>query len=137
MQRLVVAAMIFASFACTEGKAEDGSAKPAAATDEATTPTPQAAEVAKVAAGGKVTVKVDGSGYHPAEIHAPANARITLAFTRPDAQNCGETLVMKSLGIEKDLPVGQTVEVTITTPASGEVGFACGMDMYKGKVVVR
>jgi plastocyanin domain-containing protein len=127
MQRLVVVALIVASFACKEGKAED----------KATTPTPEAAEVAKVAAGAKVEVEVDGSGYHPAEIHAPANARITLAFTRADANNCGETLVVKSLGIEKDLPVGQTVEVAITTPASGEVGFACGMDMYKGKVVVR
>lgn len=126
MHRLALVALIFVSFACTEGKADAGLAKS----------TPEAAELAKVAAGGRVEVKVDGEGYHPAQIQAPANAKITLAFRRADANNCGEELVIASLGVKKDLPVGETVEVVITTPASGEVGFACGMNMYEGKVVV-
>jgi plastocyanin domain-containing protein len=137
MQRLVVVALILASFACTEGKADDGSAKSAKSTDEASESKQEVANPTKVAAGGKVRIEVDGEGYHPAEIQAPPNARITLAFHRADNKNCGETLVIESLKIEKDLPVGQTVEIAITTPASGEVGFACGMNMYKGKVVVR
>jgi plastocyanin domain-containing protein len=136
MRRLALLAVTLVSFACTEGKAEDSPAKSAGPIDEATASTPEAAEAASVRAGGRIEVKVDGEGYHPAEIQAPANAEITLAFRRADAKNCGETLVIESLGIEKDLPAGQTVEVAITTPASGTVGFACGMNMYKGKVVV-
>lgn len=137
MHRLVVSALIFVCFACTEGKAEDASAKTGATEDKATQANATAAAPAKVEAGGRVEVKVDGEGYHPAEIIAPANATITLAFRRADAKNCGEELVIESLGIEKELPVGETVAIEITTPASGEVGFACGMNMYKGKVVVR
>ena len=79
---------------------------------------------------------VDGKGYHPAEIQAPPNAAITIAFERPDDKNCGEQVVFPSLAITKDLPVGKSVTVAITTPASGEVAFTCGMAMYEGKIVV-
>jgi len=34
-----------------------------------------------------------------------------------------------------DLPKGTPVEVAVTVPATGEVGFACGMDMFHGAVV--
>jgi len=34
-----------------------------------------------------------------------------------------------------DLPKGAPVDVPVTVPASGELGFACGMDMFRGKVV--
>ncbi len=134
---LVSFSLIFAGSACNSGKAEDSPAKPTTPSDD--TPSDEATKsaVAKVEAGGRIEVLVDGKGYHPAEIQAPANAAITLAFKRVDEQNCGEELVIASLAMKKDLPVGQVVEVAITTPASGEVGFACGMDMYRGKVVVR
>jgi Cupredoxin-like domain len=138
MRRLLVLAsflaLIVAASACDSAKLEDGAAKPSKPTDEATKPSDEAAT--RVEAGGRVEVEVDGQGYHPAEIQAPANAEITLAFKRVDEQNCGEELVIESLAIKKDLPVGKVVEVAITTPATGEVGFACGMNMYKGKVVV-
>ncbi|MFV8754667.1 cupredoxin domain-containing protein [Nannocystaceae bacterium ST9] len=144
MRRLFVLAsfalitVIVAASACDSANAKDSAAKPSTPSDEATKPSDEATKsgVAKVEAGGRIDVKVDGQGYHPAEIQAPANAKITLAFKRVDEQNCGETLVIESLAIKKDLPVGKVVEVAITTPAAGEVGFACGMDMYKGKVVV-
>jgi plastocyanin domain-containing protein len=118
--------------ACNDGKLDNSPPQKASAE-----PTKPATPSASVEAGGTIEVKVDGQGYHPAEIHAPANAAITLAFVRADEQNCGEELVFAGLGIEKDLPAGERVEVAITTPASGEVGFACGMNMYEGKVVVR
>ena len=34
-----------------------------------------------------------------------------------------------------DLPLNKPVEVAVTVPATGEVGFACGMDMFHGTVV--
>ena len=33
--------------------------------------------------------------------------------------------------------VGESVLVEVKAPESGEISFACGMDMYKGKVVVQ
>lgn len=93
------------------------------------------AEVAEVEAGGRVEITVDGGGYHPAEIKAPPNSKVTLAFTRPDEKNCGGKLVIAAMELEKDLPVGESVEIEVEVPESGELGFACGMNMYKGKVV--
>ena len=34
-----------------------------------------------------------------------------------------------------DLPMNTPVEVPVTVPQTGEVGFACGMDMFHGVVV--
>lgn len=90
---------------------------------------------AEVEAGGKVEVLVDAKGYHPAEITAPGKSKITLAFKRTTDQGCGQELVVESMDVKKELPLNEVVEVEVEVPESGEVGFACGMNMYKGKVV--
>nr|WP_255216800.1 cupredoxin domain-containing protein [Pseudenhygromyxa sp. WMMC2535] len=46
-------------------------------------------------------------------------------------------MVIADMDVKKDLRVGETVEIEVEVPESGELGFACGMDMYKGKVVAR
>jgi hypothetical protein len=94
-----------------------------------------AAEVADVDAGARVEVSVDGTGYHPAEIKAPAKSKVTLAFKRTTDQGCGQKLVIADMELEKDLPLDEAVEIEVEVPETGELGFACGMNMYKGKVV--
>jgi hypothetical protein len=108
---------------------DHGDAKPA----EAKRNEPK--EAAEVAADGRVDISVDASGYHPATISAPAKSKITLAFKRTTEAGCGQQLVMKSLDISKELPLDEVVEIEVEVPETGELGFACGMDMYKGKVV--
>ena len=76
-------------------------------------------------------------GYDPAEIEAKAGQPIKLAFFRPNDANCGSEVVFPDLGIRKALPPGQTVVVEITPQKSGPLGFACGMNMLKGKLIVR
>lgn len=93
------------------------------------------AEVATVEAGGKAEIEVDAGGYHPAEIQAPPKSKVTLAFTRTTEAGCGQELVIASMDVKKDLPLNETVEIEVEVPESGELGFACGMNMYKGKVV--
>ena len=61
---------------------------------------------------------------------------VKLEFFREDEENCGEELVFPKLNIKKNLPVGETVSVEFTSQESGEIGFTCGMDMLRGKVVV-
>jgi hypothetical protein len=89
----------------------------------------------EVAADGKIDIEVDAAGYHPATISAPAKATITLAFKRTTESGCGNELVIAALDIKKDLPVGEVVEIPVEVPESGELKFACGMDMYRGKVI--
>ena len=81
-------------------------------------------------------IEVDARGYHPDRVEARAGEPVTLVFTRTTEAGCGEELVIASQDIRRDLPVGEAVEVTFT-PEVGEVTFACGMEMYRGAVVVR
>lgn len=93
------------------------------------------AETAEAVADGRVDISVDASGYHPETISAPAKAKITLAFTRTTESGCGQKLVIEALDISKDLPLDEVVEIEVEVPETGELGFACGMNMYKGKVI--
>lgn len=81
-------------------------------------------------------IEVDARGYHPDRVEARAGEPLTLVFTRTTDEGCGQELVIADQGIERDLPLNEPVEVTFT-PEAGEVTFACGMDMYRGTVVVR
>lgn len=89
-------------------------------------------------ADGRVEIRVDDQGYHPTTIRAAAGRALTLVFRRTDALNCGDKVRFPSLNnLERDLPVGQAVEVALTVPARGELSFTCGMNMYRGSVVVQ
>lgn len=98
---------------------------------------PSLPATATVAAGGTVNVLVDGEGYHPAQIRAPAGAQITLAFRRTTDECCGQQLRIPSMNLQRDLPLNATVPVQVTVPASGALAFTCGMNMYRGSVVVQ
>lgn len=81
------------------------------------------------------TVTVDGTGFHPSEIAAVNGQTVTLVFHRVTDATCGKQVVFKDLGIKKDLPLNQDVEITVK--AAGTIAFACGMDMLKGAIVAR
>lgn len=85
---------------------------------------------------GGIAITVDGSGYHPSSIKAPAGKPARLIFTRTSDEGCGQQLVFPAQGIRKDLPLNQPVTVDITMPASGNVAFTCGMNMLRGSIVV-
>jgi hypothetical protein len=86
---------------------------------------------------GATKITVSKNGYEPASVNAKKGEKLTLAFYRADAENCGGEVVFPKLKINKKLPVGETVLVEITPAESGELAFACGMDMLKGKILVQ
>lgn len=81
-------------------------------------------------------VTVSQEGFSPSEISITKNSYKKLAFVRVDAQNCAEEVVFKSLNIKKKLPLGEVVLIDLPKDFTGELNFACGMDMFKGKVIV-
>ena len=85
---------------------------------------------------GAIQIKVSASGYEPARIDVQKGQPVRLAFLRPDANNCGGTVVFPSLNRRYALPVGETVVVEILPAESGEIVFTCGMGMFKGLLVV-
>jgi hypothetical protein len=86
---------------------------------------------------GAVKIVVSKDGFTPQEISFKQGQPLKLAFYRADAENCGSEVVFKDLNIRKKLPVGEVVSVDVPTGKTGEISFACGMDMYRGKIVVQ
>jgi plastocyanin domain-containing protein len=109
------------------GCKDSGRVEPAA-------PTP--ATAGTIGADGVRHVAVDASlkGYQPARIGGKPGEKLVLVFTRTADSACIEQLKTPD-GKVVDLPRGKPVEVAVTVPQSGEVGFACGMDMVRGAVV--
>ncbi|HXG84260.1 MAG TPA: cupredoxin domain-containing protein [Pyrinomonadaceae bacterium] len=83
-----------------------------------------------------IKITVSGDGYTPALIPLKKGQPVKLAFYRADSNNCGGEVVFSKQNISKKLPVGETALVEFTPTEAGEIGFACGMDMMRGKLVV-
>ena len=85
---------------------------------------------------GATKITVSASGYEPSQVSVKKGQPVKLAFYRPDVAGCGSEVVFPKQNITKKLPVGETVLVEFTPGEAGEIAFACGMDMLRGKVVV-
>jgi plastocyanin domain-containing protein len=103
------------------------------------TPTASTAPVtASTGADGvqEATIQVGGA-YEPSSIVVKQGQPLRLKFHRADDKNCGGEVVFPALNIRKTLPAGQTTVIDLPAQKSGELAFACGMDMMKGKVIVQ
>lgn len=81
-------------------------------------------------------ITVSKEGFTPNQIQITKGSFTKLAFVRLDNENCADEVVLKSLNITKKLPLGEVVLVDLPKDFSGELNYACGMDMFKGKIVV-
>jgi plastocyanin domain-containing protein len=92
---------------------------------------------AQSAAGGvqEIDVTVKG-GYQPATIVAKAGHLLRLNFTRRESTPCGEEVVLPDFGKRAHLPQDRTIPVEVTPDKPGEYEFTCGMNMYRGKIIV-
>ncbi|HEX2691101.1 MAG TPA: cupredoxin domain-containing protein [Kofleriaceae bacterium] len=123
--------LVIALVACKqEAKAPPGVPAPAAATTTA------AANTNSVAANGtrRVSIEAGTEGYKPDRIPGKPGEKLLLVFTRTADPSCISELKTPD-GKVVNLPKGTPVEVAVTVPQSGEVGFACGMDMFRGAIV--
>ena len=84
----------------------------------------------------RVAVEVTQEGFVPKEIPAKVGQPITLVVTRKTDLTCAKQIIFADLGVEKELPMNQAVEVTVTPTKAGDLRFACSMDMVAGKLVV-
>ena len=106
-----------------------------------TPPEPQPAVAAPVGTVGKdgvrrISVEAGQDGYVPARIPGKPGEKLTLVFTRTIDADCLAQLKTPD-GKLVDLPKGKPVEVAVTVPQTGELGFACGMDMFHGVIVAQ
>lgn len=83
-----------------------------------------------------IDVEVKG-GYSPEVVTLKKGVPATLNFTRKDASSCLDRVVFSDFGINRKLPQNEQQSIEIDTSKSGEYQWACGMDMFHGKVIVK
>lgn len=106
------------------------------ATPERQTPPPSESQSAVTAVPAMpVRVEVTSDGFQPNRVNLEGGRQ--LVFRRTSESTCATAVVFPELGIEKQLPLNADVAIDLPASASGEIGFQCGMGMYKSKVVVR
>lgn len=88
----------------------------------------------------RVEISVTTHGFDPDEIKVPAREPVTLVFTRKTDQTCTKSVVITlddGKKLERDLPLDKPVEVAVTFPKAGKLGYACSMNMAKGVIFVQ
>jgi plastocyanin domain-containing protein len=101
----------------------------------ATRPAPPAPPSVSADGTRVIPINVNDAGYDPDKITAKPGEKLELEFTRRSKGACGEQIKVAG-GPVIDLPLDQPVKIAVTAPASGQLGFACGMDMMTGVIVV-
>lgn len=81
-------------------------------------------------------IAVTEKGFEPDRVKAPAGQQITLRFVRKVAQTCADAIDVQGDPVRHMLPLNAPIDVKVTAPASGQLAFACPMNMYRGAVVV-
>jgi plastocyanin domain-containing protein len=122
---LLMSVFVFAAFACSKGEKQ-----------------PPPKQEAPVTAGTvkdgvrKIDVMASMNGYNPERIAGKPGEQLVLVFTRTVEGECLRELKTPE-GKVIELPMNKPVEVPVTLPQAGEVAFACGMDMFKGTIIVQ
>lgn len=84
----------------------------------------------------EVDVVVKG-GYSPDRIEVRQGQPVRLNFVRQEKNPCTEQVIFADFGIVRDLPLGESVPIEFTPDEPGEFTFHCGMNMVRGRVIVR
>jgi plastocyanin domain-containing protein len=113
-----------------------GCHKDGPAADQVDPHAPTPATLGTVGADGvrRIEVEAGREGYRPERIGGKPGEHLRLVFTRTADADCIAQLKAPD-GKLVDLPLGKPVEIAVTVPTTGEVAFACGMDMFHGAIV--
>ena len=82
-------------------------------------------------------LEVTDEGFVPAVAEVPKGGGYTLVVTRRTDKTCATEIVMPALGTTTNLPLGETVRITIPAGAPDTLDYACAMDMIKGRLVAK
>lgn len=85
----------------------------------------------------KVVVNAENHGYKPETVTFKQGKPARLKFIPSDNMRCMNEVVFKELGIDEKLDGKKEVTIDIPTDKPGTYNYACGMDMFHGKVVVK
>lgn len=81
----------------------------------------------------EITVK---GGYSPDVIRVKKGIPLRLIFDRKEAGDCSSRVVFPDFHVSKTLPAFARTTLEFTPDKAGEFGFACGMNMLHGTLIV-
>ena len=84
----------------------------------------------------EVAITVKG-GYSPESIEVQQGKPVRLKFYRDETSSCSEELIFSEFKLRRDLPSFETTVIDIVPTNKGTFEFTCGMNMLRGKLVVR
>lgn len=82
-------------------------------------------------------VVINEQGYSRTSINIRRGVPTRITFLRQTDETCATEIVIPDYGIRRTLPLNVAVAVSFTPKKSGEAGFTCGMNMHRGKLIVR
>jgi thiol-disulfide isomerase/thioredoxin len=85
----------------------------------------------------KATILVNAEGYQPTNTRLRRGVPARLTFIRNVAEGCGTEIVIPAYGITRPLPLNVPVVVSFTPRRSGRIKITCGMNMFRGSLIVR
>ena len=83
------------------------------------------------------TVKITERGFEPESLKLRRGVPARITFLRTLDNTCATEIVISEFGIRRALPLNQPTVVSFTPNRKGEFSFTCGMNMMRGKLIVR
>lgn len=89
------------------------------------------------AAPRTIQLSVTQKGFEPARIRVKKGEPLHLVVTRKTDDTCATELVIQGENLNKDLPLNEPVAFDFTPKKAGKIGYACGMGMIRGVLLVQ
>src|SRR5215471_9511235 len=83
----------------------------------------------------EVAVTVRG-GYSPDHLRARQGVPLRITFDRQESGECTSRVVFPDFGVNQPLPAFAQTAIQLMPADEGEFGFACGMNMVHGTLVI-
>lgn len=83
------------------------------------------------------TVLVGEAGFEPSTLTLRKGVPARITFKRTSDKTCATEVVFPDYGVTRALPLNEAVTVEFTAKSDATAGFACGMNMLRGTLVVK
>src|SRR5215471_7051103 len=97
---------------------------------------PRRARAAELAGGVQRVVVTVRGGYSPDVIRARQGVPLEITFDRRESGDCTSRVVFPDLAVSAVLPAFERTAVRLGPATAGSFGFACGMNMIHGTLVI-
>lgn len=83
-----------------------------------------------------IEIAVTQNGFEPARVRVTKGEPLKLIVTRKTEDTCAKQIVISDENIKADLPLNKPVTLSFTPKRTGEITYACGMNMITGVLEV-